>query len=90
VTGVWLGNDDSSPTKKASGSNLPVDVWNRFMRAAHENMQPVELPGLDQRYRDQPMLPPAEVQNNRPQDERQADRGFDGWFLDRLFGIRRN
>jgi hypothetical protein len=34
------------------------------------------------------------VQNNRPQDERQpdrqADRGFDGWFLDRLFGIRRN
>jgi len=53
-------------------------------------MQPVELPGLDQRYRDQPMLPPAEVQNNRPQDERQADRGFDGWFLDRLFGIRRN
>lgn len=90
VTGVWLGNDDSSPTKKASGSNLPVDVWNRFMRVAHENTQPVELPGLDQRYRDQPMLPPAEVRNERPQDERQADRGFDGWFLDRLFGIRRN
>ena len=90
VTGVWLGNDDSSPTRKASGSNLPVDIWNRFMRTAHENLPPVELPGTGQRYRDAPLLPPAEVQNNPPQDERQADRGFDGWFLDRLFGIRRN
>src|SRR5262249_42189926 len=24
VAGVWLGNDDSSPTKKATGSGLPV------------------------------------------------------------------
>ena len=35
VTGVWLGNDDGSPTKKASGGNLPVEIWSRFMRAAH-------------------------------------------------------
>jgi penicillin-binding protein 1A len=92
VTGVWLGNDDSSPTKRASGSNIPVDIWNRFMRTAHESMQPVELPGAGQRYRDAPLFPPAEVRQpqQRPQDERQADRGFDGWFLDRLFGIRRN
>ena len=32
VAGVWLGNDDSSPTKRASGANLPVDIWSRFMR----------------------------------------------------------
>ena len=27
VTGVWLGNDDNSPTKKATGGGLPVEVW---------------------------------------------------------------
>lgn len=90
VTGVWLGNDDSSPTKKASGSNLPVDIWNRFMRAAHENLPVVDLPGSTPQYRDGPLMPPAEVRDNRQQQDRQADRGMDGWFLDRLFGIRRN
>jgi penicillin-binding protein 1A len=90
VAGVWLGNDDSSPTKRASGSNIPVDVWNKFMRTAHQNLPVVELPGGDQRYQDNPLVPPADVRNERPQDDRQADRGMDGWLLDRLFGIRRN
>ena len=38
VAGVWLGNDDSSPTKKVSGGNLPVEIWSRFMKAAHEGV----------------------------------------------------
>jgi len=90
VTGVWLGNDDSSPTKRASGSNMPVDVWNKFMRAAHQNLQVIDLPGAGQQYRDGPLTPPTNVRDGRPADEQQADRGMDGWFLDRLFGIRRN
>ncbi|ACK52587.1 penicillin-binding protein, 1A family [Methylocella silvestris BL2] len=45
VTGVWLGNDDSSPTKKASGGTLPVEIWSRFMRAAHQGIPPQPLPG---------------------------------------------
>ena len=36
VTGVWLGNDDNSPTRKATGGGLPVEVWTRFMRTAHQ------------------------------------------------------
>jgi penicillin-binding protein 1A len=43
VTGVWLGNDDNSPTKKATGGGLPVEVWSRFMRSAHQGVQPVAL-----------------------------------------------
>src|SRR5690606_21404509 len=35
VTAVWLGNDDNSPTKRASGSGMPVQIWSRFMTAAH-------------------------------------------------------
>jgi penicillin-binding protein 1A len=45
VAGVWLGNDDSSPTKKVSGGNLPVEVWSRFMRQAHLGLPPTPLPG---------------------------------------------
>jgi penicillin-binding protein 1A len=44
VTGVWLGNDDNSPTKKATGGGLPVEVWTRFMRAAHQGVPPAPLP----------------------------------------------
>jgi len=46
VTGVWLGNDDSSPTKKATGSGLPVEIWSRFMKVAHQNVAVADLPGL--------------------------------------------
>ena len=44
VAGVWLGNDDSSPTKKVSGGNLPVEIWSRFMKAAHEGVPVAGLP----------------------------------------------
>lgn len=44
VTGVWLGNDDSSPTKKATGGGLPVEVWTRFMKAAHQGVPVVPIP----------------------------------------------
>ncbi len=45
VAGVWLGNDDGSPTRKASGGNLPVDVWSRFMKVAHRGLPASPLPG---------------------------------------------
>ena len=45
VTAVWLGNDDDSPTKKASGGNLPVEIWSQFMKAAHEGAPVAALPG---------------------------------------------
>ena len=45
VTGVWLGNDDNSPTRKATGGGLPVEVWTRFMRLAHQGVAVATLPG---------------------------------------------
>jgi penicillin-binding protein 1A len=48
VTGVWLGNDDNSPTKKATGGGLPVEVWTRFMRAAHQGVPVAALPSSQQ------------------------------------------
>jgi penicillin-binding protein 1A len=48
VTGVWLGNDDNSPTKKATGGGLPVEVWTRFMRTAHQGVPMAALPNARQ------------------------------------------
>ena len=44
VTGVWLGNDDNSPTKKASGGNLPVEIWSHYMTLAHQGVEVADLP----------------------------------------------
>ena len=44
ITGVWLGNDDNSPTKKASGGTLPVEIWSRFMGVALKGQQVAGLP----------------------------------------------
>jgi penicillin-binding protein 1A len=46
VAGVWLGNDDSSPTKKLTGGGMPVDIWSRFMKAAHQGLPMADLPGM--------------------------------------------
>jgi penicillin-binding protein 1A len=98
VTGVWVGNDDSSPTKKATGGSLPVDIWSRFMRAAHQGVAVASLPGLAGNASFASALPnaaspnPASEGQSNPQAGSQAvrpqpiDRGLDGWFLDRLFG----
>jgi penicillin-binding protein 1A len=45
VTGVWLGNDDGAPTKKVTGGGMPVEIWSRFMRDAHQGVAVAALPG---------------------------------------------
>jgi len=45
VTGVWLGNDDGTPTRHVTGGSLPVAIWSRFMRSAHQGVPVAALPG---------------------------------------------
>ncbi|MBY0613156.1 MAG: PBP1A family penicillin-binding protein [Beijerinckiaceae bacterium] len=45
VAAVWLGNDDGEKTKHVTGGGLPTEIWSRFMRAAHQGVKPVPLPG---------------------------------------------
>lgn len=45
ITGVWLGNDDGTPTKKVTGGGMPVEIWSRFMRDAHQGVPVASLPG---------------------------------------------
>jgi penicillin-binding protein 1A len=101
VTGVWLGNDDNSPTKKATGGGLPVDVWTRFMKTAHEGVRVAALPGAQSggmfsniaQISSQivPGTPMPATGASRPAPTRtsvrpEAASGLDGWLMDRLFG----
>jgi penicillin-binding protein 1A len=44
VTGVWLGNDDDTPTTLTGGS-VPASIWSQFMTVAHKGITPTPLPG---------------------------------------------
>ena len=48
VTGVWLGNDDGQPTKRASGGGLPTAIWSKVMALAHHGLPAIALPGAGQ------------------------------------------
>lgn len=50
VAGIWLGNDDGSPTKHLSGATLPTDIWQKFMLGALKGTQPQPLPGLNSNW----------------------------------------
>jgi penicillin-binding protein 1A len=46
TTAVWFGNDDNSPTKKATGGSLPAGVWKNVMDKAHQDLPAADLPGV--------------------------------------------
>jgi penicillin-binding protein 1A len=91
VTGIWLGNDDNTPTKKATGGGLPVEIWSRFMKVAHQGVAPSALPGLGSEgwmamAPPQPPLAIGVAPAPAPRPPQPDDRGLDIWLLDRLFG----
>jgi penicillin-binding protein 1A len=86
VTGVWLGNDDNSPTRKAVGGGLPVEIWSRFMKVAHQGVAPSALPGLAGAGWIAAPLGSAGPAAPRPVPSEPS--GLDTWLLDKLFGRR--
>jgi penicillin-binding protein 1A len=94
VTGVWLGNDDGAPTKKVTGGSLPVEIWSRFMRDAHQGVPVAALPGasgggLFSGLAGNAPTSPAAVQP-APQAQTTGTASLDGWLINNLFGGRRN
>lgn len=45
VTGVWIGNDDATPTNHATGGSLPAIIWKDIMTGAHQGLPIVQIPG---------------------------------------------
>ena len=99
VTGVWFGNDDNSPTRRATGGGLPAEVWSRFMHVALQGVQPVPLPNSQPpgplstlaHIASQITAPSGQPAGGRVAPARaavrpEADAGLDGWLIQRLFG----
>jgi penicillin-binding protein 1A len=59
VAGVWLGNDDNSPTNKVTGGSLPAQTWRRFMLAATRTMPVRPLPGTPRAVAEAAPPPPS-------------------------------
>ncbi len=47
ITGVWMGNDDNTPTKRVTGGSLPALVWHDIMLQAHLSLPQLPLPGRE-------------------------------------------
>ncbi len=97
VTGVWLGNDDGTPSKHVTGGSLPVEVWSRFMRGAHQGVAVASLPGASNGgglfsglfSGGSAPTPPAPVQPVAARSTATTGSGgLDGWLLNNLFGRR--
>ena len=71
VAGVWLGNDDNSPTNKVTGGSLPAQTWRRFMLAATRATPVRPLPSAP---------PPARVVAAAPPSS-------GGGIFDNFFGL---
>jgi penicillin-binding protein 1A len=81
-----------------TGGSLPVEIWSRFMRSAHQGVPVASLPGASTGnffpglfsggVSSRP-VPPAPVQpvaaNNSATT---GSGGLDGWLLNNLFGRR--
>ena len=98
VTGVWLGNDDGTSTKHVTGGSLPVEIWSRVMRSAHQGVPVASLPGTAGGNLfsgffggggSRP-IPPAAVQPVAANGASTTGSGggLDNWFLNTLFGRR--
>ena len=98
VTGVWLGNDDNTPTRKTTGGGLPVEIWSRVMRTAHQGVPVVALPGTSSAPLTAGLFPPfgapfgsspaPRPQADVPMQSTLAGDGIDDWLVNRLFGRR--
>ncbi|TCR63005.1 penicillin-binding protein 1A [Bosea sp. BK604] len=83
VAGVWLGNDDSTPTKGVSGGNLPTDIWHNFMKVALKDQKPVALAGVPGAGQDPRYANAGESGRGQPRQRAKRQKNF----FERLFGL---
>ncbi|GAA0548299.1 penicillin-binding protein 1A [Rhizomicrobium palustre] len=75
VTGVWVGNDDSSPMRNVTGGTLPAQIWKTVMKVAEAGLPPK---GLDR-------SPPQDAENG----EMTLESGPGGFTADDEAAINR-
>jgi penicillin-binding protein 1A len=70
VCGVWIGNDNNAPMRKATGGTLPARIFHVFMSGAEESMPVRSLAGANVMASAQPPepvdQPPAAPAKSQP------------------------
>jgi penicillin-binding protein 1A len=87
ITGVWIGNDDGAPMKKATGGGLPSRTFKTFMQSAERPFPPRELTGLTLFAPEEEAPPqpgPAIAETPKPEPREDVLSIFQN-LLDRLF-----
>jgi penicillin-binding protein 1A len=46
AAGIWMGNDDYTPTRRMTGGSLPAMTWQKVMAYAHQGVEIKPIPGL--------------------------------------------
>jgi penicillin-binding protein 1A len=72
--GVWMGNDDFSPTRNMTGGSLPAMVWQRLMSFAHQNVELKPIPGIDNPFIDAEIAAQAAAAESAEAAERELER----------------
>jgi penicillin-binding protein 1A len=86
ITGVWIGNDDGAPMKRATGGGLPSRTFKTFMQSAERPFPPRELTGLTlfAPEEEPPQPGPAIAETPKPEPREDVLSIFQK-LLDRLF-----
>ena len=85
VTGIWVGNDDNSSMRKATGGTVPARMFRAFMTEAEEGLPPRPLTGaILVASADDP--PPVEQEAPSPPQEEKAKPDTFERLLNGLFG----
>lgn len=84
ITGVWVGNDDSSPMNKVTGGLLPAQIWNRYMRVALQNRPATPLQRAEPVGMVMAQTPDNGATNGEPGTQPQEQGPLDG--IGRFFG----
>ena len=87
VAGVWVGNDDNTPTRKVTGGLIPAVIWRTVMEPAHRGLTPGPLPGGSlTASADAPAIPGVLYEQGAAEEPVPPSQQQAGGFFERLFG----
>ncbi len=86
VCGVWIGNDDKTPMRKATGGGLPARIFKAFMTEAETGLPPRPLPGEGTLVASADAAPSSDTDDDAQSPEKKKDLLDQfGKLLDGLF-----
>ena len=87
VCGVWIGNDNNAPMKKATGGTLPAHIFRGFMTEAEQGLPVRPLAGttLVASADEVPAADHAAPEDQKPEEKKNEPDALDR-LLNKIFG----